>query len=201
MRRRRARNPDQPDFAAALTAARGGEERGFEHLFRLFDRRLHAFARLRRAADPEGLVNEVLLQVFRNLDSFDGSEAAFTGWVFTIARNKLIDEARKRDRRVDEVGDPDGSVARRRSGGNAETDAVQRLSDQEMLGLVDRLTPDQRDVVLLRVVADLPIEATAEILGKQPGAVKALQRRALATLNRELSASPYPDNQPMRSCT
>jgi RNA polymerase sigma-70 factor, ECF subfamily len=54
------------------------------------------------------------------------------------------------------------------------------------------LSPDQRAVVLLRVVADLPVEEVARILGKREGAVKALQHRAMASLRRHLSRDPTP---------
>jgi len=52
--------------------------------------------------------------------------------------------------------------------------------------MLDQLTEDQREVILLRVVADLSVADAAEILGKQPGAIKTLQRRALASLRRLL---------------
>ena len=51
---------------------------------------------------------------------------------------------------------------------------------------VDELTQDQRAVILLRVIADLSVADTAAVLGKQPGAVKTLQRRAFAALRRSL---------------
>jgi RNA polymerase sigma-70 factor (ECF subfamily) len=49
-----------------------------------------------------------------------------------------------------------------------------------------RVTDDQRTVLLLRLVADLPIADTARIVGKSTGAVKTLQRRALAAMAREM---------------
>jgi len=49
------------------------------------------------------------------------------------------------------------------------------------------LPEDQRNVMVLRIVADLTVEQVAQVLGKRPGAVKALQRRALDSLRRKLS--------------
>jgi len=67
------------------------------------------------------------------------------------------------------------------------------LGTEEARALLEELTPDQRDVVLLRVFADLDLEETARVLSKPVGAVKALQHRALAALRRRLaSARPYP---------
>ena len=58
--------------------------------------------------------------------------------------------------------------------------------DERVRALLAGLAPDQRDVVLLRIVADLSIEDTAAALGKRPGAVKALQHRAMAALRTRL---------------
>jgi RNA polymerase sigma-70 factor (ECF subfamily) len=58
--------------------------------------------------------------------------------------------------------------------------------------LLAELTPDQRDVLLLRVVADLTVEQVAEVVGKPAGAVKALQRRGLAALRRLVEAEGVP---------
>jgi RNA polymerase sigma factor (sigma-70 family) len=54
--------------------------------------------------------------------------------------------------------------------------------------VLEVLTPDQRDVVLLRMLADLSVERTAEIVGKRPGAVKQLQRRGLERLGKDLAS-------------
>jgi RNA polymerase sigma-70 factor (ECF subfamily) len=69
-----------------------------------------------------------------------------------------------------------------------EEDALASLGDERVRELLEGLSPDQRDVVLLRIVADLPIEAVAEALGKRPGSVKALQHRAIAALRRRMES-------------
>jgi DNA-directed RNA polymerase specialized sigma24 family protein len=59
-------------------------------------------------------------------------------------------------------------------------------SETRARDLLTGLTPDQRDVLVLRIFGELPLEQVAAILGKRQGAVKALQHRALATLRRTL---------------
>ena len=71
-------------------------------------------------------------------------------------------------------------------GGDVEDDVFARLADERIRGLLEQLTPDQRDVLLLRIVADLSIDETASVLGKGYEAVKALQRRGLTDLRRAL---------------
>lgn len=179
-------------FDAVLAAARSGERRAFERLYHGLSQRVHAFARARRAADPEGVVNEVFLKVFTGLNDFAGSEAQFNAWVFTIARNRLIDEVRRRDRRPIEV--PGDRADRERLAGcdDVEHQVIGRLATESMLARLDGLTVEQRDVVLLRVVSDLTVEAVAEVLGKEPGAVKALQRRAFRNIVRDFSPEAVP---------
>jgi RNA polymerase sigma-70 factor, ECF subfamily len=71
--------------------------------------------------------------------------------------------------------------------GDAEHEALLGAAANEVMAVVARLSPDQRDVLLLRVIGDLTVDETASALGKSPGAVKQLQRRALAALKREIS--------------
>ena len=66
------------------------------------------------------------------------------------------------------------------------------LADAAARELLDGLPPDQRNVMLLRIVADLTVEQVAEILGKRAGAVKALQRRALESMRKKLSEGRTP---------
>jgi DNA-directed RNA polymerase specialized sigma24 family protein len=71
--------------------------------------------------------------------------------------------------------------------GDAEEEAVNRVEVRRALDAIRRLSSDQQDVLLLRLVADLGLEEVAAILGKRLSAVKALQRRGLAALARDIS--------------
>jgi RNA polymerase sigma-70 factor (ECF subfamily) len=104
--------------------------------------------------------------------------------VFAIAHNLVIDDRRRRSRRPQQApleGDVGPSEAA------AEDGALISLGDERLRTVLAELPPDQRDVVLLRLVADFSIEDTAAALGKKPGAVKSLQHRALAALRRRLA--------------
>lgn len=171
------------NFEARLAAAQGGDADSFEQLYRERYQRVLAFARVRGAPDPEGLAQEVFLSVYRRLAAFQGNEPQFNAWVFRIARNKLIDDARSRARRPVESFDST-PLEHEAAANDVEREVSDRLATESLLERLDQLTADQRDVVLLRVVADLTIPAIADVLGKRPGAVKALQRRAFRTIAR-----------------
>jgi len=71
-------------------------------------------------------------------------------------------------------------------GAGPESEAVSAVERERVIAFVHDLPPDQRDVVLLRLIAELPIAEVAALLGKSVGAVKALQNRALRGLARRM---------------
>ena len=130
--------------------------------------------------DAEDLTSEVFIQVFERLPKFRGDEAALRTFVFSVAHARYVDHLRRASRRRPTVefdaAHHDGIAA------SAEAEALRSISDQRVRTALAALSPDQRNVVLLRVVADLDLLQTAEVLGKSVGAIKSLQHRALASL-------------------
>ncbi|TYL53630.1 RNA polymerase sigma factor [Agromyces mariniharenae] len=177
-------------FPAVLLAAQAGAKWACTNLWVDYAPAVAAFLRARGSLEPDDLTSEVFLAVFDQLDRFRGDEPAFRAFVFTIAYRRLTDELRRRSRHgvheewVDER-DP-------RRSPSAEDVATSSLGDAATRALLDGLAPDQRNVMLLRIVADLTIEQAAEVLGKRPGAVKALQRRALESLRKKLARTRTP---------
>lgn len=174
-------------FVDVLAVAKAGSGDGFEQIYRALNRRVSSYVRVRGADDPDGLVNDVFLQVFKSLAGFQGCEAQFNAWVFTIARNKLIDQTRRRSRRPDESWLSQTQEGQLVALDRVEDQVVDECSSNELLAKLDCLTNEQREVVLLRIVSDLTIDTIANMLGKRPGAIKALQRRAFRTLAQHLT--------------
>jgi len=146
---------------------------------------------VRGATDVGTATNEVFFRAFDRLDRFKGGEVGFRSWVFTIAHNLLIDEHRKRIRRPQEVASLDPS-RHEIAGGDVEAEAMSNLGANDVDHLLESLTPNQRDVLHLRLVAGLTLAETAEVLGRPLGAVKSLQHRAVEVLRDRLANSPYP---------
>ena len=170
------------EFPSLLTAAQSGGSWAFERLYHAFAPSVVGYLRMQGAADPEDLTNEVFLNVFTAMGSFSGDEAQFRSWVFTIAHHRIVDERRRIGRRPQMTTDDAPEQAE--PGGDAEDEVLRRLSVERVRRLCDRLAPDQRDVLLLRMLSAMTVEQTAEALGKSPTAVKALQHRAVATIRR-----------------
>lgn len=141
------------------------------------------YFRAQGAADPEDLVGEVFLQVARDRYRFRDADdpVAVRRWVFTIARHRLIDAVRLARRRPQPAPGPVPDAA---------APATEDGLDPELLAALAALTDDQREVVVLRFVADLPLEDVARVTRRRVGAVKALQHRALANLRAAVSPRP-----------
>ena len=135
------------------------------------------YLRSQGAPDPEDVLGEVFLQVARDWRKFRGEEADLRRWVFSIAHNRLLDARRSAARRpaISTSLVPEG----------AAPPPAGEL-DPELLDALANLTPEQREVVVLRFVGDLSLQDVARITRRRVGAVKAMQHRALETLGRSL---------------
>lgn len=176
-RRRRTTEPSGRDL---IEAAKNGVESAWEEIYTELAGPVTGYLRSRGATDPEDLSSEVFYLVARNIHSFDGDRSKFRSWVFVIAHRRLIDSRRTASRRPDTVDEPPSS--HEAQGGNVEEEVMEQLSTVHMREVFDMLTEDQKHVLALRIVADLTLEETASVLGKRVGAIKALQRRALASV-------------------
>jgi RNA polymerase sigma factor (sigma-70 family) len=174
-------------FHSILQAARTGAEWAWVALYREVAPVVVRYLRARGASEPDDVLGEVMVRVVLKLAQFQGGASEFRAWVLAIARNRLFDEFRRRSRRpVDPA--PDERVVASGPIGDAEDDALRRLEAQRVRSILGRLSPDQRDVLLLRILGRLTIEEVARVVGKRPGAVKALQARGLAAIRRAISA-------------
>jgi len=172
-------------FPKVLLAARQGDDGAWAELYRDLGPGLLRFLKGQGASDPEDCLGDCLLEVVRNLQLFDGDEDAFRAWVFTISRRRLVDAWRRASRRPRIVGDELDGVDRHHHHPGADGSIMQRAAVAEILAC---LTPDQRSVLLLRVLHRFSIQETATIVGKGEGAVKLLHHRAIRRLRRALVA-------------
>lgn len=186
------RAPHQPRsdlaFDRLVTAAQAGGEWAYERLYRSLAPAVAGYLRVQGAAEPDDLTSEVFERAFSALGGFKGGEAAFRSWVFTIAHHRLTDEWRRAARRpLRADGDPPEAAA-----GDVEDEALRRMATARVQRLCEGLVADQRDVLLLRMLAAMTVEEVALAVGKSPGAVKALQRRGLAALRRQMEREGVP---------
>jgi RNA polymerase sigma factor (sigma-70 family) len=178
--------PVMEDFPRVLQGARRGSDAAWATLYRALAPGVIGYLRAQSAPDPEDLAGEVFLQVVRDLHRFEGDGGQFRSWVFSIAHHRLLDARRRAVRRPASPAPP-GDLHDRGAVGDSEEEALALLGIQRVARLLDRLTPDQRNVLLLRIVGDLSVEQVGAALSKRPGAVRVLQHRGLVRLRREMT--------------
>ena len=151
------------------------------------------YLRAQGAEEPDDLASEVFLRVFSSCGSFSGNEAQFRAWVFTIAHSRLVDARRVRNRSPEMVVLEDELLEGQcPCAPGADEEAMGRMAVYDVQQMLAALTTDQGEVLALRLMSQMSVEEVAGVLDKPPGAVKALQRRALATLRRKLGAEAVP---------
>ena len=169
-------------FEGVIAAAKTGAEWAITALYREFGPGLLRYLRAQAPAEGEDLASEVWMNVAAGLGRFEGDEAAFRCWLFSIARRRLIDFRRREQRRRTML-----NLLEPTSASDGVDPAAQALmASESALAHIATLPPDQAEVVLLRVVAGLDVAEVATIVGKKAGAVRVLQHRALKRLSGRL---------------
>jgi RNA polymerase sigma-70 factor (ECF subfamily) len=169
------------DFESVLTAARHGDELAFGLLWRDVQPGLLRYLQVIGAESVDDVASEVWLDVVRRLPTFGGDETAFRGWLFTMARRRVIDSWRRAARRpIHTVSNP--HLYEQPGPDYTAEGAAERITTERALALIASLPPEQAEVITLRVVAGLGAKEVAELLGKSPGAVRIAAHRGLRRL-------------------
>ncbi len=177
-------------LAPIIQRAQRNDEEAYEQLYAMYADPLFRYLSFRcgNASLAEEALGELWLRLVQYLPSFrvppSGADQAFTAWMYTIARNLVVDMVRSSKRDSAEIPvdwpaldqDLDTSIDRR--------DTMRALA-----AAVSQLTPEQREVILLRFQEDLTSSEVAVRVGRSESAVKALQHRAIGTLARLMGGS------------
>ena len=174
------------DLAAAVRAARSGDEAAFRLLFREVQPGLLRYLRgLVAAQDAEDIAAETWLQIARDLHSFRGEGAGFRAWAARIARHRAMDHLRYTQRRPVAALSAD-VLLNVPAGADTEDQVVTATVTDAAIAFIATLPREQAEAVLLRVVMGLDTRAVARVMGKRPGAVRTATWRGLRTLGEQL---------------
>jgi RNA polymerase sigma-70 factor (ECF subfamily) len=163
-----------------------GEREALEELYLLHFDRIYSYLHMSvgNRHDAEDLTTQTFLKMLESIKRFRWRSAPFSAWLFRIAHNLAMDHFRatRRWQPEEEVPEPVGEAEP-----SAEVAAFQAIGRQSMLELIEGLSHEQRQVLTLKFVFNLPNAEVATILGKTEGAVKSLQHRALVSLQKQIS--------------
>jgi len=169
-------------FASTLAGAQVGATWAWHSLVQDLGAPLQAYVERQGARDADDLVGETWLHVARGLGSFQGTYSQFRSWVFMVAHHRIIDERRRTRRKPSDAADAGTLESVASAEPSAESEAIDALAEEEVASLLGTLPEAQREVMLLRIVGGFGVTEIAEIIGKRPGAVQALQHRAVERL-------------------
>jgi len=161
----------------------------FSLVYRTYASQVLGYLTARGVEDPEALMQEVFLAVLPRLETVSGGLSGLRTFIFSVAHARMVDDHRRQSRTPTKL--PFDADLDRREETSAEAAALERVAPQEVLGLMHGLLEEQKEVLTLRIIGGLTVEQTAEVMGKSPGAVKQLQRRALNRLRTDSAVKEY----------
>lgn len=148
----------------------------------------YIFFRVNNRQLAEDLTSETFLRALRRISSFSWQGRAFGAWLVTIARNLVVDHYKSGRYRL-EVAKPDVLDANDVDSDpitSPEAATLDKLTNVTLLTAVKKLNHDQQECIVLRFLQGFTVAETARAMGKNEGAIKALQYRAVRTLARLL---------------
>lgn len=174
-------------FDSVLAAARAGEDWAWTRLYQDLAGPVRGYLAGRGSPDPEDEAADTFLHLARGLSSFTGGEPEFRAWVVSIAHRRMVDAHRRAGRRPPVASEEPDERAMREMVPSAEQQALLRQEAKAAADLLEGLTKDQQEVLLLRVLGELSVRETAAIMGKSESAVKVSQHRAIQALRMRLA--------------
>ena len=179
-----AARADENELRLLVARAQRGDAAAVEELYVLYFDRIYSFLAVsvgnRHVA--EDLTIQTFVRMIESIERFRWQAVPFSAWLFRIARNLAIDHFRAATRWQPEADVPE---ARGSEVPSAEDSALRQLARTSLLRMLASLPPEQRQVLILKFLFSFANAEVATIIGKSEGAVKALQHRALTSLQRQ----------------
>ena len=171
-----------------IDRARSGDRAAFAELYDAHVDSVYRYLlyRVREPSDAEDLCSEVFTRAFANIHRYRWQGKSFLAWLYTIARNAVTDR-RRRERPTVEI---DNAFGLAEEGPTAHERAVHGEAVDALRGAVRHLTSEHQEVLVLRFVENRSSREVAKMLGKNEGAIRALQFRALGRLRKLMREDP-----------
>lgn len=165
-----------------LALANDFDEAALGELYERYESKIYSYI-YRRTGSPtlaEDLTGQVFLKMLEAIQGQKSWHSSFSGWLYRIAHNLVIDHYRRRERRQ-YVSIEDAPILKSEKH-DPVTAAETNLDADRLRSAIQRLTEEQAQVISLRFLEGYNISEVATMMNKTEGAVKALQYRAVGTL-------------------
>ena len=171
-----------------IEAALNGDEFALRRLHDLYVNQVfnYVYGQVASYHDAEEVLQDIFYKVATKLHTFTGKSSMKT-WVFSIARNTVLDYHRQADKRNRSVATEEEKLrALSPSTTSSEDEVVQQDELREVLIMLSQLPEAYRTVLHLRIIEEFTVQETAAIMNKSSFSVKALQRRARKMLHEHM---------------
>ncbi|MBL8030502.1 MAG: sigma-70 family RNA polymerase sigma factor [Candidatus Doudnabacteria bacterium] len=172
---------NQENLINLLSLIKKGEDGAFGKLYELYFTKIYRFVyyRVGHKETAEDITEEVFIKVYSKITSLD-QPGAFEGWLYQIARNLVIDHYRKQKLTV-ALEDVENTLEYE----SGIIDVLILEQDQKnILKLLKQLSSDEQAVLKMKFFEDLENSTIAKLLSKSEGAVRVIQHRAIAKLQK-----------------
>jgi RNA polymerase sigma-70 factor (ECF subfamily) len=186
-------SPSEPtgELATVMDIVRRAQSGDSEAFGELYDRYVdvvyrYVQYRVSSSALAEDLTSETFLRALRRITSYTWQGRDFGAWLVTIARNLIADHYKSGRYRMEVATSDLVEAGADRSQEGPEGEVLAGLTNAALLDAVKQLNPEQQECIALRFLQGMSVAETARIMGKNEGAIKALQYRAVKSLSRLL---------------
>jgi RNA polymerase sigma-70 factor, ECF subfamily len=151
----------------------------------------YVFYKVGNLVEAQDLTGQTFLKAFENIESYEMRDVAFSSWLYRIAHNLVVDYFRRESKR--EKVSIDEQPPTPSNSGNPVESVMADMESERLYKAMQKLTHNQREVLVLKFIDNLSNNQVAEIMGMSVGAVKSTQKRGLLSLNRILGNSTGPE--------
>lgn len=186
-------DPGELPVAVLIARIQAGERDLFAEVFRRYQDVVfrYVYFRLGNRQWAQDLSQDTFLRAIKRIDSFEWQGIDLGAWLVTIARNLVADHFKSGRFRIEVLAEEPRTTRDFSEVGCAEEETVRYLTDVGLLTQLKALSKDQQEVLILRFLRQLSVKETAQAMGKNEGAIKALQYRAVQSLARALERSGW----------
>ncbi len=179
---------DRVEEQRLLQQAKQGDADSFAMLYREHVQTIfrYVYHRVSDAQLAEDITGDVFTRALKSMSKYTDRGKPFVAWLYRIAHARVVDHYRRQNRRPNESDIDAIPIAIKP---DMDANMMQSHIASTLKQALTALTEDQQQVIVFRFIEGHRLEATAEIMGKNTNAIKALQHRALRALARQLERS------------